>query len=406
MLDRKTLEALGKWTGYRVERVEWPGEASRTLSIFLKPAGKALICEQCGGRCRQVHDVSARRVRDLPMFQFRVVLHVPRRRVWCPRCHGPRLEKLDWLGRYQRVTNRFAEAVEQLLRSASVQAVAAFFELGWHTVKAIDKNGLAARLVEPDWASIRYLAMDEFALHKGHRYATVVVEPITRQVLWVGEGRSRETARRFFDQLPAGVAERIEAVAIDMTTAYELEIKARCPQAEVVFDLFHVVAKYGREVIDRVRVDQANQLRADRPARKVLKSSRWLLLRNRANLEPNQAVHLKELLAANQPLLCVYLLRDELKQLWAYRRAAWAQKAWTIWLSQAEQSGIGPLQTFARRLSAYLHGIVSHCRHPLNTSVVEGINNTIKVIKRRAYGYRDKDYFFLKIRAAFPGIPR
>ncbi len=140
--------------------------------------------------------------------------------------------------------------------------------------------------------------MDEFALHKGHRYATVVVDPIGRQVLWIGSGRSRETARAFFEQLPAGAAERIEAVAIDMTTAYELEIKAQCPRAEVVYDLFHVVAKYGREVIDRVRVDQANQLRHDRPARKVLKSSRWLLLRNRHNLKPEQSVHLKELLAA------------------------------------------------------------------------------------------------------------
>ena len=100
-----------------------------------------------------------------------------------------------------------------------------------------------------------------------------------------------------------------------MTTACELEINAHCPQAEIVYDLFHVVAKYGREVIDRVRVDQANQLRHDKPARKVLKSSRWLLLRNRRNLKPGQSVQLKELLAANQPLLCVYVLRDELKRL-------------------------------------------------------------------------------------------
>lgn len=315
MLDRKTLEAIGGWSGYCVEKVEWPGDASRTLSVFLEPSGKTLRCEQCGGRCHQIHDVSARRVRDLPMFQFRVVLHVPRRRVRCPHCNGPRLEKLDLLGRYQRVTNRFAEAVEQLLRSACVQAVATFFGLDWHAVKAIDKNGLAARLAEPDWSTIRYLAMVEFALHKGHRYTTVVVEPVTRQVLWVGEGQSRETTRRFFDQLPAGVAERIEAVAIDITAAYELEIKARCSQADVVFDFFHVVAKYGREVIDRMRVDQANQLRADRPARKVLKSSRWLLLRNRARLEQHQSVHLKELLAANEPLMCVYVLRNELKQM-------------------------------------------------------------------------------------------
>ena len=222
----------------------------------------------------------------------------------------------------------------------------------------------------------------------------------------MGQGRSRETARQFFKQLPAGVAQRIRAVAIDMTTAYELEIKAHCPNAEIVYDLFHVVAKYGREVIDRVRVDQANLLRQQPSARKVLKSSRWLLLRNRNKLQPQQAVQLKELLAANQPLMTVYVLRDELKQLWFYRRATWAHRAWQHWCDQAHQSGIAALSTFAQRLQSYLHGIIARCRHPLNTSVVEGINNTIKVIKRRAYGYRDQDYFFLKIRAAFPGNAR
>ncbi|CAJ5517632.1 transposase [Burkholderia pseudomallei] len=119
-----------------------------------------------------------------------------------------------------------------------------------------------------------------------------------------------------------------------------------------------------------------------------------------------QPVHLKELLAANQSLLCVYVLRDELKRLWFYRKPAWAEKAWGQWFEQAQQSGIAALQKFAQRLQGYWHGIVARCRHPLNTSVVEGINNTIKVIKRRAYGYRDEQYFFLKIRAAFPGIPR
>jgi transposase len=406
MLDHKTLQALGCWKGYRLDRVEWPQGDSRTLALFLRPVGKVMFCENCGSRCKQVHETTVRRVRDLPIFQFRVVLHVPRRRVICEACGGSRLEKLDWLGRYQRVTERFAQACEKLLRGSSVQAVAAFFDIGWHTVKSIDKAGLQARVLEPDWTGIQYLAMDEFALHKGHRYATVVVDPIARQVLWIGPGRSRETARSFFEQMPAGAAERIKAVAIDMTTAYELEIKAHCPQAEVVYDLFHVVAKYGREVIDRVRVDQANQLRHDRPARRVLKSSRWLLLRNRRNLQPEQSVRLRELLSANQPLLCVYLLRDELKRLWFYRKPAWAQKAWQHWCEQAQESAIPALQLFATRLQSYWHGILARCRHPLNTSVVEGINNTIKVIKRRAYGYRDEEYFFLKIRAAFPGNPR
>lgn len=138
----------------------------------------------------------------------------------------------------------------------------------------------------------------------------------------------------------------------------------------------------------------------------MIKSSRWLLLRNRNNLDPAQAVQLDELFQANQPLLTAYLMRDELKRLWFYRRPGWAKRAWDNWCEEAEKSGIAALSLFARKLKSYLHGILSRCRHPLNTSIVEGINNTIKVIKRRAYGYRDQEYFFLKIRAAFPGNPR
>ncbi|MGF6536987.1 transposase [Paraburkholderia youngii] len=204
----------------------------------------------------------------------------------------------------------------------------------------IDKMRLRARVTEPDWSMIRYLSTDEFALHKGHRYAAVVVDPIGRQVLLIGPGRSREIARAFFEQLPEGVAGHIQAVAIDLATAYELEITAHCPQAEIVCDLFQVVAKYGREVIDRVRVDQANQLRHDWSACKVLESSHWLLLRNRHTLKPEQSVHLKELLAANQPLLCIYVLRDELlTRLRFYRKPASA-KEWESGSSKPSKAGL------------------------------------------------------------------
>ena len=406
MLDRKMIAALGGWEGYRVQRIVWPSDGSRTVTIHLVPTARRMHCEQCGSRCRQVHETSLRRVRELPLMALQVTLVVPRRRVWCEQCGGPRLEKLSWLGRYQRVTNRLAEAVNQLLASSNILATARFFGLGWHTVKALDKAWLRQSVVAPDWSRIHYLAMDEFALHKGHRYATVVVDPISRQVLWVGNGRSRETARTFFEQLPAGVAGQIRAVAIDMTTAYELEIKAHCPNAEVVYDLFHVVAKYGREVIDRVRVDEANRLRDDKPARRVVKTSRWLLLRNRENVPARQAVQLDELLAANRALLTVYLLKDDLKQLWHYRSEALARKAWLSWKRRATRSGLQPLRHFARCLEPYLPGILAHCRWALGTNLVEGINNKIKVIKRMAYGFRDDAYFFLKIRAAFPGVGR
>src|SRR5690606_13776752 len=319
---------------------------------------------------------------------------------------GPRLEQLDWLDPYARVTRRLAESVARLCAVTSIVQVARWFGLDWKTVKTIDFRHLERTLGPIDLGGVTVIAMDEFAIQKGHRYATVVVDPERKRVLWVGRGRSRADVRPFFELLgPEGCA-RLRAVAMDMNTAYDLEVKQHCPNAEVVYDLFHVVAKYGREVIDRVRVDEANRLRDDRPARRVIKTSRWLLLRNRDNVPAEQAVKLDELLAANCALLTVYLLKDELKRLWRYRYAGWAKRAWLDWKRRALDSGLEPLKVFVRRLEPYLPGILAHCRWPLGTNLVEGINNKIKVIKRVAYGYRDDAYFFLKIRAAFPGLGR
>ena len=175
------------------------------------------------------------------------------------------------------------------------------------------------------------------------------------------------------------------------------------PVGQIVFDLFHVVAKYGREVVDRVRVDEANRLREDKPARKVVKGARWLLLRNRENIKHEDRIKLDELLQANRKLATVYVLKDDLKHLWNYVYEGAARRFWEQWYSRAMHSRIEPLKKFARRLKEYLPGILAHCRWPLHTSLLEGINNKIKVIKRMAYGFRDDDYFFLKIRAAFPG---
>jgi transposase len=128
-----------------------------------------------------------------------------------------------------------------------------------------------------------------------------------------------------------------------------------------------------------------------------------LLLRNKANVPRKDRVKLKELLAANRKLATVYVLKDDLKHLWDFVSPGHARRFWNQWYSRAIRSRIAPLKAFARKLKTYLPGILAHCRHPLHTSVLEGINNKIKVIKRMAYGYRDHDYFFLKIRAAFPG---
>ena len=319
----------------------------RWLVLELTPdALSDRICSGCGEPVAAVHDSTLRRIRDLPVFEDPVELRVPRLRLACPRC-GPRLERLDWLDPHARVTRRLARSVARFCTVASVRHAARWHGLDWKTAKAIDFRELERTLGPPDLDGVRMLAMDEFAIQKGHRYATVVVDPERKRVLWVGRGRSRADVRPFFELLGPQRCALVRAVAMDMNTAYDLEVRAHCPHAEVVYDLFHVVAKYGREVIDRVRVDEANRLKADRPARRVVKTSRWLLLRNRENVPADQAVQLDELLAANKALLTVYLLKDELKQLWRYRSKTWALRAWKSWKRRAMRSGLQPLRHFA-----------------------------------------------------------
>jgi transposase len=392
------------WEGFVVE---FYSEISpQGLLIQLQPdLVRSPCCSGCGQYTLAVHDVTNRRVRERDLLNYRVWLDIPVRRVRCATC-GPRVEHIPWLSVRHRLTKAMVQWTEALARLMPIQHVSQLLGLHWHTVKAIDYHRLKEEVTEPDKGKLRRLVMDEFALFKGHRYATVIINADNRQVLWVGEGRSRKDVRPFFEWLGPENCRNIQAVAMDMNTALDLEVQHHCPQARVIYDLFHVVAKFGREVIDRVRVDQANQLREDKPARQIIKRSRWLLLRNKENLEPKQGVKLEELLQANQPLMTVYLLRDQLKDLWYAPCEQVAKERWQDWLTMVRDSQIKPLHEFTRKLSPYIEGVIASATYRMNTSVLEGINNKIKVIKRMAYGYRDNDYFFLKIKAAFPGRMR
>lgn len=406
MAQSHPMSQVGGWEGYVVEedRIEQrEGQSWCVIGLSVVP-DRLRCCSGCGAFTQTIHDVEVRRIRDLPVFEHHVELIVPRIRVACSGC-GPRIERLTWLEPYARVTQRLAQSVARLCQVASVRHVARFFHLHWSTVKELEKAYLERTLGPVDLEGLEVIGLDEFAIQKGHRYATVIVEPTRKRVLWVGRGRGREDIRPFFQLLGPERCKRIKAAVMDMNEGYRLEVQSHCPNAAIVFDLFHVIAKYGREVIDRVRVDRANELRADRPQRRIVKGARWLLLKNRTSLRPEEDVTLDELLAANHTLFVVYVLRDALKELWAYRHPGYAAKAWRSWYRKALRSGIQPLRRFATALRPYLSGILAHCRYPLGTNLIEGINNKIKVIKRMAYGFRDDAYFFLKIRAAFPGNP-
>jgi transposase len=352
-------------------------------------------------------------VRDLPIMNWDTWLLVPQVRVQCPRC-GPRVEAIPWVDRYQRMTKRLTEKIARLACVLPIKEVAAWFGVSWNTVKQVHQRALLARLGPPDFTGVRQIAIDEFALHRGHTYATIVVDVETKRVLWVGRGRDGAALEGFFAALgPAGCAQ-LDAVVLDLWRPYLAALRRYCPQAAIVYDQFHAVARYGTEVLDRVRIDETNRLQRPQRAhhrlraeakRRVIKGARWLLLRSWAHLRSRaERVRLRELLAANRALFIAYVLKDDLKQLWRYRYRKAARRAWRHWYARALASQLPPLVRFARHLAVAAEYIINHARYPLHTSLLEGMNNKIKVLKRMGYGYRDDAYFFLKIRDAFPGI--
>lgn len=390
------------WEGFSIWNFDRRADG---IWISLTPSAVSpLRCSGCAMLCHRAHGTYWRTVRDMPILGESVWLQVQLRRVRCDSC-GTCAEQVSWLDRHARVTHRLAQFVGLWCEKLPIAHVCKLTGLHWETVRRIERAKLTQELAALPVALPTCLVMDEFALFKGHRYATVVLDADTRQVLWVGEGRSREAIRPFFEWLGPDRCRQIEAVAMDMNTAFDLEVKQHCPQARVVYDLFHVIAKYGREVIDRVRVDEANRLKHDKPLRKIVKRARWLMLRNKENIPAEQQPKLDELLAANQALMTTYVMKAALKELWQPSSAWQWRRTWKSWLSMAEESQVEPLQRFARRLKIYWRGIVARVRWPMHTGQLEGINNRIKVMKRMAYGYRDSDFFFLKIRAAFPGNP-
>ena len=183
--------------------------------------------------------------------------------------------------------------------------------------------------------------MDKFAIQKGLPLRDGRRRcPMRKRVLWVGRGRGRDDVRPFFEWAqPRGLQAAARWAVIDMNAGYEQEVRRHCPQAAIVYDLFHVVAKYGREVIDRVRVNRANGLRADKPARRVVKGARWLLLRNRESLAPGQRVRL-ERAAGGQPGVDRGRRAERRAEgpPGEHRYAGYAERAWKSWYdpSQAE----------------------------------------------------------------------
>jgi transposase len=291
-----------------------------------------------------------------------------------------------------------------LCKVLTVKEVAEHLGLDWKTVKEIDKSVLEKQYDKTDYSDLTILAVDEISIRKGHQYMTVVLDYLTGRVVWLGPDRTAETLMNFFDGMSDEQKQALQAIAMDMWDPYVLAVQTKVPHVKIVFDLFHVVAAFN-QVIDTVRNDEYRN--ASKEDKAVFKGAKYLLLKNKNKIRRHKhRQHLRRLLELNKTISTVMILKDLLKQIWTYRRRGWAARRIREWCALARTLNHPEVNKFACRLERYEYGILNHCNYPIHTSKLEGVNNKIKVIKRKAYGFHDQRYFALKVLQAFDPLNR
>lgn len=346
-----------------------------------------------------------RTVWDVPMCGHRVALDIEYLEI-AVGARDRRVEHLAFVAPGARYTHRFAELISGLCRHLSITAAARWSGLAWATIKDMDRSHLRATLpaLNPrHLTGLRVLGVDEVARAKGHDYVTVVYDLDTGDLLWVGDGKTADSFGLFLAELTQECAAGIQAVAMDMGPAYQAAVKTHLPEALIVFDRFHVMKLYS-DVIRNVRRSEFRK--ADADGKDVIKGSLYLLLGNKQRLDESGVARLEELMRANQTLSTVYTLKEQLQTLWSAPDEAAMRQALNDWCALARATSITPLHRYANMLESHADGICAYARFKLTTARIEAGNVAIGMIRKRARGLLDQDYFKLKIRqTAVPETP-
>ena len=367
-----------------------------TVCFSVEQDADTFGCSHCGSRQVMKSGQIRRRFRSLPIGGKRVWIELPIQRLWCIACGKTRQAKVTFAEERRGYTHAFERYALELSQSMTIKDVAHHLGVGWDTIKDIQKRNLQRRFSKPKLKHLKHLAIDEISIGGGHRYLTVVLDLDEGAIVFVGQGKGADALTPFWRRLRSSRA-RIKAVATDMSSAYTLAVRENLPRAVHVFDRFHVVKLFNEKF---TLFRQALQREAEGPLqKKVLKGTRWLLLKNPENLddERDERKRLEKALALNKPLATVYYMKEDLRQIWDQHDKAAANVFLDDWISRARTSGIRMLQKFAETLVEHRRGILNYYRYPITTGPLEGTNNKIRTMQRRAYGFRDREFFELKL---------
>lgn len=358
----------------------------------------ALCCAHCGSTRTQKSGQVPRRFRTLPIGSRPVILELSIQRLRCFDCGKVGQARLGFADERRSYTRVFEQYALELSALMTVQDVARHLRVSWDIVRDIVQRHLVRRYSKPKLKNLKHIAIDEISVGKGHRYLTVVLDLDSGCVVFVGQGKGADSLDAFWTRLRASHA-HVTAVATDMSPAYILAVARHLPKAIHVFDRFHVVKLFNDKLSDLRRQVQRE---AEGPLqKKVLKGTRWLLLKHPGHLNPqrNEKQRLHEALKLNEPLAKAYYLKEDLRQLWEQEGHAHASAFLDDWIARARSSGVRMLQEFAQTLVLHRAGLLNWYYCPISTGPLEGTNTKIKLLQRQAYGYRDMEFFRLKIYA-------
>lgn len=306
-------------------------------------------------------------------------------------------ERLDFLADNPLYTKRFAWFVGRRCRASTIGDVAQELHLDWHTVKELDKQYMQAQLERAGQPGPKAIGIDEISIRKGHTYRIVVSDLIRHRPIWFGgEDRSQASMEQFYDWLGEKKTRGIRLAVMDMWKPFRNATAAKTPQAAILFDKFHVM-RHLNEALDKVRKNEYARVQGQ--DRRYIKGQKYVLLSRRENLTLDGRKSLKTLLAANKRLNTAYLLKESFGQLWSYRHEGWARRFFENWKASLKWQRLKPYEKFAEMVERHWDGIAAYCRpeNKVSLGFVEGLNNKIRVIQRRAYGLRDEEYLRLKI---------
>jgi len=381
--------------GYHYTRTDHQG-GQTIFTIHQQP--ESCRCSACGSPQVQSRGRVERRFRALPIGSRATVVVLPIPRVECQACGVVRQVKIPFADTRRSYTNSFERYALELSRRMTIRDVAKHLGVSWDMIKDIQKRDLSRRYAKPKLKHLRHIAIDEISIAKGHRYLTIVLDLESGAVVFVGDGKGAKALNPFWKRLRGSKA-KIEAVAMDMSPAYREAVSTHLPKAKIVFDRFHVMKLFNDKLSELRRALYREA--TDMMQKKVLKGTRWLLLKAAENLDEkrDEKKTLEEALALNKTLAVAYYLKEDLRQFWEQPGKKFATAFLDGWIKRAEGSGIKVLQQMAKTLAGHRSGLLAYYDVMITSGPMEGTNNKIKTMKRQAYGFRDKEFFKLKILA-------